>query len=130
MVGALSSWKILCLAGNKVCILEWTWLAKTSLYFSAMILSFRVTIGKAEKHKTTAHIMTDPLPCLMVGKRQSRSSRAGVLLTCTRLVVEESVKDDSSDHILLSFFHQTMIGQVSLHGRCIIILENSMSGRK
>ncbi|GFV81707.1 hypothetical protein TNCV_1703631 [Trichonephila clavipes] len=38
-----------------------------------VILPFRVTIGPSENHNLTTHIMTDPPPCLTVGRRQSRS---------------------------------------------------------
>ncbi|CAL1292055.1 unnamed protein product [Larinioides sclopetarius] len=55
--------------GNEVCITGWTWSAKISLYFSPVVLPFRVTIGPAENYYTAAHIMTDPLPCLTVGRR-------------------------------------------------------------
>ncbi|GFY13156.1 hypothetical protein TNCV_364031 [Trichonephila clavipes] len=44
--------------------------AKISLYFSPVILPFKVTIGPAEKHNTAAFIVTDPLPRLTVGRRQ------------------------------------------------------------
>ncbi|GFX41074.1 hypothetical protein TNCV_2217721 [Trichonephila clavipes] len=77
--------------------------AKTSLYISPLILSFRVTIGPAEKHDMDSHIMTNPPPCLTFGRRLSRShARAGVLQTSTCPAVGKGVKDDWSDRI--SFF--------------------------
>ncbi|GFW45152.1 hypothetical protein TNCV_716541 [Trichonephila clavipes] len=49
-----------------------------------------------------SHIMTDPPPCLTVGRRQSRSCACtGVFQTCTRPAVRKSVKDDSSNHTTL-----------------------------
>ncbi|GFU23938.1 hypothetical protein TNCV_3331861 [Trichonephila clavipes] len=69
----LLAWKIPYPVGYKVCCIGWIWLVKTSLYFSPMILPFRVMISPAENHDTDDHIMIGPLRCLTVGSRQSRS---------------------------------------------------------
>ncbi|GFV78194.1 hypothetical protein TNCV_1036621 [Trichonephila clavipes] len=66
-------WKIPRAAGSKICIIEWTSSAKIPQYFSPLFLIFRATIGPVENHDTAAQIMIDPLPCLIVGWRQSRS---------------------------------------------------------
>ncbi|GFW64257.1 hypothetical protein TNCV_2415081 [Trichonephila clavipes] len=110
-MGALSSRKIPCPAGNKVCIIGWTWSAEIFLYFSPVIHPFRVTIDPAKNHNMTVHIMTDPFPCLTVGMRQSRSyACTDVLQMCTRHVVGKRGKDDSSDY---TFFNLS-IDQVFL----------------
>ncbi|GFW43231.1 hypothetical protein TNCV_1349941 [Trichonephila clavipes] len=47
-------------------------------------LSARVTIGLTKTHDMAARVMTDPPPCLAVGRRTQRSyANAGVLQTCT-----------------------------------------------
>ncbi|GFV69026.1 hypothetical protein TNCV_1999921 [Trichonephila clavipes] len=78
-------------------IIRWTLSTKISL-FSSKIFPFSVQTENPDK---AAHFKTDPLPCLSVGRRQSRSLTCEcVLQTCTRPVVG---KDDSSDH--LTVFH-------------------------
>ncbi|GFY32797.1 hypothetical protein TNCV_4639031 [Trichonephila clavipes] len=64
----------------------------------------RITIGPAENHDMTAHIMTGTHPCLIVVRSSSRSYTCEVVLQAfTRPVLSKSVKDDSIDHF--TFFH-------------------------
>ncbi|GFV73747.1 hypothetical protein TNCV_3548961 [Trichonephila clavipes] len=61
--------------------------------------------------------MTDPPPCLVTRRGQSRSY-AGALQACTSLVEEENVKDDSSD--CTTFFHLSISTRTATAGLDVV----------
>ncbi|GFW76326.1 hypothetical protein TNCV_1581051 [Trichonephila clavipes] len=68
-IGGLTSSKIPYHAGDNVYIIGWTSSAKMSLYFSPVIVPFRVAIGPAENHDISAPIITEPPSCLEARRR-------------------------------------------------------------
>ncbi|GFX25404.1 hypothetical protein TNCV_1423881 [Trichonephila clavipes] len=106
-IGALSSWKTPSPAENKVSNIGWTWSAKNVLYFSPVIFHFRIIIGPAENHDTAAHIMTNPLPRLIVVRRKKNHDHTLVQVSSKRThhVQGKSVKDDLSEPSTLSSFY-------------------------